>query len=66
MSDPDRENGLSTNPAKMMYQCRCYQVGNRFEMWILDPATGTYTGPIPCTEEMCRTCNMSPAVVVGE
>jgi hypothetical protein len=46
------------------YSCRCYQVGNKYEMWILDPRNGTYSGPHYCTEEQCRKCNMSQAEII--
>ena len=49
---------------KVQYHCRCYAIGDEFEMWVLDPKTGTYRGPIPCTKEQCLACNMSKAVVL--
>lgn len=49
-----------------LYHCRCYKVGdNEYEMWVLDPASGTYNGPISCTMQQCRACNMSAAEVIG-
>jgi hypothetical protein len=48
-----------------MYHCRCYKIGDGYEMWVLDPASGTYRGPIPCTMQQCRACNTSAAEVVG-
>ena len=49
---------------KLAYHCRCYKVGDEYEMWVLDPKTDTYSGPIPCTKEQCRKCNMSEAEIV--
>jgi hypothetical protein len=46
------------------YHCRCYKVGDVYEMWVLDPSSGTYNGPVPCTEAQCRKCNMSEAEIV--
>jgi hypothetical protein len=46
------------------YHCRCYKLGDEYEMWVLDPATGTYSGPVPCTREQCRACNTSAAEIV--
>jgi hypothetical protein len=46
------------------YPCRCYALGNGdYEMWILDPPSGTYKGPYSCTKEQCIACNMSKARV---
>jgi len=50
---------------KVQYHCRCYALGGEFEMWVLDPKSGTYRGPIPCTKEQCLACNMSKAVVLN-
>jgi hypothetical protein len=49
---------------RLLYHCRCYAVGDEYEMWVLDPKTATYNGPIPCTAEQCRNCNMSKAEAV--
>jgi hypothetical protein len=49
---------------KVQYPCRCYAIGGEYEMWVLDPKTGTYRGPIPCTKEQCLACNTSKAVVL--
>ncbi len=49
---------------KAQYACRCYALGGEYEMWVLDPKTGTYRGPIPCTKEQCIACNKSKAVVL--
>lgn len=49
---------------QVQYHCRCYKVGTVYEMWVLDPASGTYNGPIPCTKQQCRSCNMSEAEIV--
>jgi hypothetical protein len=52
---------------KFQYHCRCYSLGNGvYEMWILDPKSGTYNGPTPCTKEQCIACNMSKAVLIGK
>jgi hypothetical protein len=48
----------------VQYHCRCYALGDEYEMWVLDPKTGTYNGPIPCTKEQCLACNTSKAVVL--
>jgi len=64
MSEENHESGeqpVSTKVTKELYHCRCYQIGSEYEMWVLDPKTGTYNGPIPCTKEQCRNCNMSQA-----
>jgi hypothetical protein len=48
---------------KSLYHCRCYNLGDTYEMWVLDPASGTYNGPIPCTQQQCQKCNMSAAAL---
>ena len=50
--------------ARVQYHCRCYKLGDEYEMWILDPKSGTYNGPFPCTKEQCRVCNSSQAEIV--
>ena len=54
----------ATPKRRVQYPCRCYKIGEEYEMWVLDPKSGTYRGPIPCTKEQCRACNMSAAEVV--
>jgi hypothetical protein len=49
--------------ARLQYPCRCFKVGDEYEMWLFNPASGTYDGPYPCTREQCRRCNMSTALV---
>jgi hypothetical protein len=63
-SNQDRQPP-ATSVQRLLYHCRCYAVGDEYEMWVLDPKTGTYNGPYPCTAEMCRNCNMSKAEPVG-
>ncbi len=63
------KKGAATAPptvqvTKNLYHCRCYKVGDVYEMWVLDPDSGTYNGPIYCTQQQCRNCNMSTAEVV--
>jgi hypothetical protein len=50
---------------RLQYHCRCYALDGEYEMWILDPASGMYNGPVPCTQQQCLNCNMSKAEVVG-
>jgi hypothetical protein len=65
-----KTKAAKNNPAstiqvnRTLYHCRCYKLGDEYEMWVLDPATGTYNGPIPCTQQQCRNCNTSPAELV--
>ena len=61
-----RAGAVAKAKPQALYHCRCYQIGDEYEMWILDPATGTYRGPIPYTREQCRACNMSKAEIVGQ
>jgi hypothetical protein len=59
------KQAVRTKTPKVRYHCRCYALGNEYEMWVLDPKTDTYRGPIPCTKEQCLACNMSKAVVLA-
>jgi hypothetical protein len=61
---PVKQAPIKAGP-KIQYACRCYAIGDEYEMWVLDPKTGTYRGPIPCTKEQCLACNQSKAVVLG-
>lgn len=60
--------GAAARPAtvqvnKTLYHCRCYNLGGTYEMWVLDPGSGTYSGPILCTQQQCQSCNASSATV---
>jgi hypothetical protein len=65
MTKPPVTTPKTVKTTKVLYHCRCYKVGDEYEMWVLDPKSGTYNGPIPCTEQQCRKCNMSEAEVVS-
>jgi hypothetical protein len=58
------KKALAKKAPNVQYSCRCYALGGEYEMWILDPKTGTSRGPIPCTKEQCLACNQSKAVVL--
>ena len=47
-----------------LYPCRCFNVGGKYEKWVLNAKTGTFDGPTECTRDECRRCNQSKAVVI--